>query len=385
MGRKKTTMLSLMTLICLLFLTVTLVAGCTPVAETVAETTATEETVAEETVAEEPAVDEAASEEPVENKSGKIVIGYAPQVYDPTDYYGQFDLGFRMKADELGLEYEWVGRAPLTPTDYLGHNQIIEDFVTLGVDYIVAGTADPYNIITSLQSANEAGIPVVIINRLEPMDEEDVDILTYTGYAHRYGAEVAANWVLDKGLVADGDEIAIIYSLPGDYIGDERGLPFKEIMENAGVEVVYEAYSEWLREKAYEQTERMLTTFPNLKLIYGVASHPAGGAAEAVAAAGLSDQIDVIGYGAITAELDQIWEGILTATVFRDAQSNGNQAAEAIKLHLDGKEVPKQYDMNLVMVDLESMFEIVPIEQLKLCSNWAEMEQELKNLGMISE
>ena len=326
--------------------------------------------------------------EEIKEPREKIIIGYAPQVYDTTDYFGQFHTGFVEEAEKIGLEYEWYGRAPLTPTDFAGHNQIIEDFITVDVDYLIASTGSPYDIITALESANEAGIPVIYCNRLDPIEPEgdiEIDILTYTGYSHFEGGETAANWALEN-VLESGDEIAIIYSLPGDDIGEKRGFSFRDIVVDAGVEVVYEAYSEWLREIAYNETERIIASFPNIKLIYGVASHPAGGAAEAVGAAGLAGKIHVIGYGCISVEIDQIWEGLITASVFRDAQSNGRQAANAIKLHLEGKDVPQQYSMDLVMAaGREGILEVIPPEQLELTEHWPEMKEELIKLGKISE
>ena len=378
----------LITLSVSIALSLSFAASCAPpvVEEPVAEEPVAEEPVAEEPVVEEPVVEEPVVEEPVvEEPKEKIIIGFAPQCYDTTDYFGQFHIGFAEEAEEIGLEFEWYGRAPLTPTDFVGHNQIIEDFITVGVDYIIASTASPHDIVSSIELANEAGIPVIYCNRLDPIEDVEVDILTYTGYSHWEGGEIAAKWALEN-VLEPGDEIAIIYALPGDDISMKRGNSFKEMVEEAGVVVVYEAYSEWTREKAYEETERMISTFPNLKLIYGIASHPAGGAAEAVAAAGLSGEIHVLGYGCISVEIDQIWEGLITASVFRDAQSNGRQAANAIKLHLEGKEVPQQYGMELVMAaGREGLLEIVPVEQLKLTEHWPEMEEELKKLGKISE
>ena len=312
----------------------------------------------------------------------KIVIGHAPQIYDVSDYHGQLDIGLMRRAAELGLNLEIVARAPLRPNDYAGHNQIIEDFITLNVDYIVVHSSSPYNVITSLQSANKAGIPVIFTSydRLIP----EAETLTIAGYDQAEGGRIAADYALKNGLVGRGDDVVILSSMPGEHIGVERSRLFNETAKAAGVNIVYTGYTEWLREKAYEETLRIISAYPKVKLINAIASNPALGAAEAIASEGLTGKVHVFGYGCIGSEIDAIWEGTLTGAVFRNAQSNGEQVAEAIHLHQRGEAVPEWSGMVLSMVGSRAeILDIIPPEILRLTKNWPAMEAELKKLGKL--
>lgn len=323
---------------------------------------------------------------PAEGEAPKdeIVIGYAPSVYDATDYFGQFDNALREELEKAGISFQVKGRAPLQEADFAAHAEIVEDFITLGVDYIIFGPIDPKTVVPAIKSANEAGIPIMIINHLNSLPEDaGVEILSFFGYSHKTGGITTGEYIVEN-LLNPGDEAAILYGQPGTLPSDERGFPVRDAMKNAGIKVVYEHHAEWQREKAYDTTERILTAYPNVKLIYGCNSSMAMGAAEAVASHGLTDEIHVVGFGCVSAEIDMIWEGLITAAIFRDAQSNGRQAADAIMRHMQGKEVPERYELDMIMVGgREDILNYIPVVQLQLTENWPEMEEELKKRGKL--
>ncbi len=316
--------------------------------------------------------------QPVVASENEVVIGFAPSAYDTTDYFGQFDSAMREVLEKEGISFKVKGRAPLTPGDVRGHMGIVEDFITIGVDYIIFGPLDPVATVPVIRLANEAGIPLIIMNRLEPLpDDAGVEVMTYTGYSQRMGGEILGQWAIDNLLEA-GDEVAIIYGNVGHAVSDDRGFPAKEAWEKAGIKVVFEQNTNWLSTSAYDVTERVLVTYPNIKLIYGVSSSIAMGAAEAVAAAGLKGKVDVLGFGSITPEIDMIWEGLIRGSIFRDAASNGRQAAEAIILREQGKAVPSSYGMELIMVSSrDEILDSIPVGQLEPTKNWPEMEKAL--------
>ena len=309
---------------------------------------------------------------------GAIVIGYAPAVYDSTDYFGQFDSGLRDALTEAGVSFEIRGRAPLQESDLSGHMAIVEDFVTLGVDYIIFGPTDPAAVVPAIREANEAGIPVIINNHLDPLPADaGVEVLTYAGYSHATGGRITGQYIVDN-LLSSGDQAAILYGQPGAAASAQRGDPAMEIMQGANVEIVYEQPANWQRERAYDATERLLIASPDVDLIYAVNSAMAMGAAEATVAAGRRD-VHVIGFGSVTAEIDMIWEGLISASIYRDAYSSGQQGAEAIIRHMNGEDVPQQYELNMVMIgSREDILEKIPEAQLRLTENWPEMEAALQ-------
>jgi ribose transport system substrate-binding protein len=313
------------------------------------------------------------------DSDGGIVIGYAPAVYDSTDYFGQFDAGLRDTLTEAGVSFSIRGRAPLQESDLSGHMAIVEDFVTIGVDYIIFGPTDPEAVIPAIEQANAAGIPVIINNHLTPLPEDaNVEVLTYAGYSHEDGAVVTANYIVDN-LLSAGDEAAILFGQPGAAASAQRGEPAKRILLDAGINIVYEQPADWQRERAYDATERLLAAHPDVKLVYAVNSAMAMGAAEATVAADRRD-VHVFGYGSVIAEIDMIWEGLMTGSIFRDAYNSGQQGADAILRHMNGQDVPPQYASTMVMLaSREDILSKVPQGQLEQTQNWEEMRAALGN------
>ena len=57
-----------------------------------------------------------------------------------------------------GAAFEFIARAS-TQEASIQQLDIVEDLITLGVDYIIVGPIDYFGIVPALKSANDAGIP----------------------------------------------------------------------------------------------------------------------------------------------------------------------------------------------------------------------------------
>ena len=265
-------------------------------------------------------------------------IGYTPPTLDKADFMGQFEEGLIKGLDEwtqaAGLEYELFSRSPADHAAHQQQLQIVEDFLTLGVDYIVLIPTSYEGQLGAYRMINEEGIPLVIGNYSDPFPRDwGVSAMRFAGYSH-YDAGVAmAEYVAEK--YPSGTSMAIIYGEAGK-VSEERGA--KEYHLANGFNVVYEDYADWDRVKAYDATERLLTAYPDVEVIIACSSAMAVGAVQAVDAAGLTGQIDVYGAGATIEELDLIVDGRLAAAWFRDPIQIGEAAAEAIQLHHEGRE-----------------------------------------------
>lgn len=310
-----------------------------------------------------------------------VRIGFAPPVYDTLDYFGQFAAGFQQELTERGVAFEFIARASTAEANVQQQLDIVEDLVVLGVDYIIVGPIDYFAIVPALQAANEAGIPIFVVNHLAVHPEEsNVDVLAYSGYFHEVGGEVTANWALEN-LLQSGDQVGLMYAEPGNQISEARVGSARDIWTAAGIEVAFEHYAYWEQARAFDATERLVLAHPNIKAIYAANSAMAMGTATALDGMGRSD-IAVFGYGAVAPELDMIWEGLIKGAIFRDSQSSGRYIAEAVYNHLNGLPVEKQYPLDMLMVaSREDILTKVPVDALELMENWPEVEAELARRG----
>ncbi len=310
-----------------------------------------------------------------------VRIGFAPPVYDTLDYFGQFAAGFQEELANRGVEFEFIARASTAEANVQQQLDIVDDLITLGVDYIIVGPIDYFAIVPALREANEAGVPIFVINHLAIHPEEsDVDVLAYSGYYHEEGGEVTALWALDN-VLEPGDKVGLMFAEPGNQISEQRVGTAKEIWVDAGIEIAFEHYAYWEQARAFDATERLLLAHPEVKAIYAANSAMAMGTAVAVAGMGRSD-VHVFGYGAVPPELDMIWEGLITGAIFRDSRSSGRYIAEAVDNHLNGLDVAKQYPLDMLMIaSRDDVMEKVDEGTLRLMENWPEIEAELARRG----
>ena len=76
-----------------------------------------------------------------------VRIGYAPPVYDTLDYFGQFAAGFEEEMNRRGAAFEFIARASTQEASIQQQLDIVEDLITLGVDYIIVGPIDYFGIV----------------------------------------------------------------------------------------------------------------------------------------------------------------------------------------------------------------------------------------------
>lgn len=286
-------------------------------------------------------------------EEGVLRIGYTPPTLDKADFMGQFEQGLIKGLDEwtesAGLEYELFSRSPADHAAHQQQLQIVEDFLNLNVDYIVMVPSHYEGQLGAYRQINDAGVPLVIGNYSDPFPSEwGVEALRFTGYSHADAGVAMAEYVADK--YPRGTSMAIIFGVAGK-VSEERGA--KELHERNGFNVVYEDFADWDRVKAYDATERLLTAYPDVEVIIACSSAMAVGAVQAVDAAGLTGQVDVYGAGATIEELDLIVDGRLEAAWFRDPIQIGEAAAEAIKLHYEGREgeITKAWNVPIGIID----------------------------------
>jgi ribose transport system substrate-binding protein len=225
----------------------------------------------------------------------KIVIGWTPPditgvFQTATDF---FELA-AAQAGEHGIEVEVISRSPATHVDFADQLAIVEDFITQGVDVIAISPADTEAIKPAIQQANDAGIPVIMVNLLE--EQEGVEIASYVGFDNTEAAMVSGYAVLDyfggPGVLGDGEQVevaddqyldlewwesiyegvdlsgieargVIIEGIAGTFFSQTRVDGFNTVVGMApGVEILAEPIAaDWNREKGIAAAEDFLSRF----------------------------------------------------------------------------------------------------------------------------
>lgn len=282
-----------------------------------------------------------------------IQIYYSPPTYDMSDWWGKFGQNLQNELKKQGIDYNMVFRAPITHASHDQQYNIILDFIAAEPDFILMGPTELYAQMGAYRKINEKEIPLIILNYTIPFPEEEgIDVLSWVGYSHRYGGELAGEWIVDWfNDEKDGKgKIAVIYGNPGSLTEDRYGKTTKVIIEKnlPDVKFVYEGGAEYNRVKAYKAAQDIMVGFPDVDMIYCISSAMAVGALAAVKDAG--KDIAVIGWGGIDEELELIWAGELTACVFRGEYSTAEAVVDIFQKYFARDLVPKIYVTKMAML-----------------------------------
>lgn len=220
---------------------------------------------------------------------------------------------------------------------------IMEQWINQKVDaMIMCPVADdaPYEAI--FKEAEEAGVPVfeygADVTMLKNAYVTCANVYSQYDSAKAVGAWVAEN-MKDKAL-----KIAVVAGPKGPP-ATLRDNGFRDgLKSHPNFEIVAEQSGDWMREKAVNVTENMLTANPDINMVFCMYDEMAMGAASAIKNRGLADKVTVIGYDMNIESLQAIKDGIITCSVYNGTKEAGQDCIKLIKkLVMDGEQISKLY------------------------------------------
>ncbi|MGF1627642.1 MAG: sugar ABC transporter substrate-binding protein [Alphaproteobacteria bacterium] len=279
----------------------------------------------------------------------QTVIGYAPSVWDPSDFHGMMGSGIEDGLKENGVDYQFLIRAPANHVAHEEQLAIVENLIAEGVDYIIINPTDPEVQRVAYEKVIQSGIPLIVGNYSNPFpDDWGFQPMMFSGYSHEDAGVVLANYLHEK--YGPGTQIAVIHGSPG-FITEARAP--KALYEELGMEFVYEDHADFDRLKAYDVMERILVAYPDVDVIVATSSAMAVGAVEATIANGVDGEYPIYGAGGTFEELRYIEDGLLAGAWIRDPVAMGQAVGEAIYLHGEGRadEIPAIFNSPIHMID----------------------------------
>ena len=333
----------------------------------------------------------------------EIVIGWTPPditgVFRTATHY--FEVG-AFDAVLNGITVSIIYRAPASHIAFGDQVAIIEDFITMEVDAIAISPIEVEVIIPAIRKANEAGIPVIIVNLLEPI--AGVEVVSYIGFDNFECAEVSAYTVLDyfggPGVLGTGREVAvepgeyldlkwwrdlyatvtpeekaaikvtgaIIEGVAGGFFSTARVNGFHSVIdEYPGIKIVGTLPADWNREKGIKAAEDFLTANPSgtLDFIWAASNEMGMGAMLAAEAAGRQDEVKIFTNDVTPESVMLIAEGRMVAETthgFADWGWYGVEYAVRAALGLD---VPPIFDIRPRTMYQENAHEFFPDPKLE--------------------
>jgi rhamnose transport system substrate-binding protein/rhamnose transport system permease protein len=239
--------------------------------------------------------------------SRRLVIAMMPKAKgDP--YFVSCRVGAEEAAKELGVELIWDGPTGL---DAARQNELVENWITRGVDVIAIAVENRAGISTVLRKARSRGIRVLTWDADAEPDARDF-------FVNQATAEGIGNALTDEAarLMGDKGEFAIITGALTAANQNEWIAFIKKRMAEKypGLKLATIRPSDDDRDKAFAETQTITRVFPNVKLVMAISAPAVPGAGEAVRQSGRKD-VMVIGLSLPNINKPYVHSGVVQTVV----------------------------------------------------------------------
>jgi rhamnose transport system substrate-binding protein len=249
-------------------------------------------------------------------------------------YFVTVEKGAREAAAEIGAELKFDGPINADPAK---QNEIVENWITDGVDVILAAAENRDSLSTALRKAQNAGIRVVTYDADAQSDARSffVNQATAQGIGERL-IDLAAELTGGEG------EFAIITgTLTAANLNEWiHHIKERQAAEYPMMRLVDVKPCDDQKDKAQQEATNLLSAHPNLKAIVAVCSPAVPGAAEAVKQAGKAGEVKVLGLGLPSENRAYVKQGVTQAVVLWKVEDLGYLAVMAGAAVAEGRLTP---------------------------------------------
>lgn len=271
----------------------------------------------------------------------KIVVGLSVMnTVEP--FYKDMADGVEAAAKEFGAEVIVTS----AEQDLAKQISQTEDFIISDVDGIILSPADSAGIVSAVQKANEANIPVVTAD----INSNGGDILCFVASNNTKGGEIAADFIAEA-IGKEGEVIILDHPQVTSVFQRSEGFA-KAMAKYPNIKIVQRPEITFARDSAMKVTEDMLQTYPNLKGIFAATGGDGGiGANSAVMSSGRKG-IVICNFDAIDESVALIKKGdqALKGDVKQNSFEIGYKSMEALINKLQGKDVPKTIEIDVELI-----------------------------------
>ncbi len=227
----------------------------------------------------------------------------------------------------------------------------IEDLIAQGVDAIFVNPVDWKDIAPALESAKNAGIPIINVDA-PVYDTELVDsIISSDNYS---AGILCANDMISK---LDSAEIVILeHPTAKSSIDRTRGF-IDTIAGMDNYEIVSQQSSEGQLEQAMSVMESIIAQNHEIDVVMALNDPTAMGALAALQAADSEEGVLIYGVDGAPEAKQMIKDGKMTASAAQSPMTIGATAAEVAYDILAGKEVEKEIFVDIILIDINNVDE----------------------------
>jgi ribose transport system substrate-binding protein len=258
--------------------------------------------------------------------------------------------GAQEAADRLGITLQV--QAAEREIDVDKQMQIVENLIQTGIKALCITPSGSREIVSALVKARDAGIPIIVVDtRLDAKAAAaaGVQAQTFVGSDNYEGGKLAGAHAVT--ITAGKARIGVLEGIPGHETGDSRLRGFRDaIAGQAGMTIVASQPANWERDQGFNVFQNMLQAHADIDTVFAASDLMALGAIEAIAAAGKTGKIRVIGFDALDDAKKAIAAGTMDASVAQFPYEMGKVAVESAAKVLAGEKLPADQMVKLEMV-----------------------------------
>lgn len=223
----------------------------------------------------------------------------------------------------------------------------VQNFISQNVDAILINPVDSDAIVPVIKAANNANIPVVLIDR----GSNGGEVLTTVASDNVEAGKMAADFVVKE--LGEKAKVFELSGTPGASATVDRGDGFNKVAKEK-LDVLSSQSANFDRAKALNTAQNMIQGNKEVQAIFAQNDEMALGAAQAVKSAGLNEVL-IIGIDGQPDAHEAIKNGDIAATIAQQPAKMGEIAIKAVISHYKGEKVEKKTTSPIYLVTKENV------------------------------
>lgn len=224
--------------------------------------------------------------------------------------------------------------------DVPSHQEAVRAAIAAGADGIVSSSPDPGSLVGVVKEAKEAGIPIININTPDPTADFDA----YVGGDLVAVGKRWAQYLVDKGLVKQGDFVWLPVEVPGATYGVQEEEGIASVLKPLGV--TWEVTDNTLdqAEVINRMTDYLTANRGKIKAIIGLGDMVTGSIKRVFDQVGVAPgEIPVVGWGNSLDTTQAVMQGYVNAAMWQDPQATSYLGLSLAAMAASG--IPPGFDI----------------------------------------
>lgn len=262
-------------------------------------------------------------------------------------FWKSVERGALEAGEELDVEIIWKG--PLKENDRAQQIQVVQQFISQGVDGIALAPLDSRALIAPVQAATAQGIPVVVLD--SGLDAEaGKDFISFVATNNEQGGRLGGEHLAQ--LLGGQGSVVLLRYMVGSASTTNREQGFLDaIGQHPGIKVLMEnRYAGATAGEAKTQALNLLDQIRAADGIFCPNESSTVGMLLALQHEGLAGKVRFVGFDASPPLVKALTAGEMDALVVQNPRKMGHTAVKTLVQYLNGEPVERVIDTGVVVV-----------------------------------